>query len=167
MKREFKVGDRVSVEGHLIQRSAWKATLYSRFKAKVIRGPSQHTPSIYVEFDLPHGNSKGPYEVFPSQCRRLKPKPVKKEARRVWTTERSMSDIDKGRMSLFWNHQPALNDEVEFREVLPGDVVVTRETLAKAWDKHVAFGDLNVNEAARSFVFKSLAKALGLPEVKP
>lgn len=80
----------------------------------------------------------------------------KKEARRAWTA--SISDIDKGRMSLFWNHQPALNDEVEFREVLPGEVVVTRETLAKAWEEMV--------DKPMPIQFDFLAKSLGL-EVKP
>lgn len=160
MKRDFKIGDRVRVKGSSV----------GGFGAHNLKGsvvgdcvnPDPEFRDVYVK-----GHGRFTFHVC--QLVRLnppKPKPEKKEARRVWTTERSMSDIDKGRMSLFWNHQPALNDEVEFREVLPGEVVVTRETLAKAWN-----ADGSVNEAVGCYAsnsekFKVFLKALGL-EVKP
>ena len=162
MKRPFEIGDRVRVYGD------WpNVPIHLAFTGEVIeanKGQAAKYPGfIEVKVDGHPGLS---IMVHPKQCRRLrpKPKPEKKEARRVWTTERSMSDIDKGRMSLFWNHQPALNDEVEFREVLPGEVVVTRETLAKAIQEY--WQTPSDEPHTWAVCAREVAKALGLG-VKP
>ena len=164
MKRPFQIGDKVKVLSFPFRRFGEVVQIYDgAYGVLKIRLKRKSMEQLDIEY----------LDAFPQQCRHLKPKPNKactrshphdgpcmgkKEARRVWTTERSMSDIDKGRMSLFWNHQPALNDEVEFREVLPGEVVVTRETLAKAWEEMV--------DKPMPIQFDFLAKSLGL-EVKP
>ena len=99
----------------------------------------------------------------PQQCRRLKPKPkVKKEARTVWVTFRNSAGDECCDDVFMIRTEP---DAIEFREVLPGEVVVTRETLAKAYRD--AWSQIPLNEDTSNETMISLiAKALGL-EGKP
>lgn len=98
--------------------------------------------------------------VHPKQCRKLKPKPepVKKEARRAHLSI-NQSDVLVGAQLLpatraSIGHFYTDNDLVEFREVLKGEAVVTRESLEKAWDY--------LGWRAETIGFEKVCKALGL-----
>lgn len=138
MKREFKIGDRVRV-----YRSPEPV-----FDAEIV---SVHEDGRF--------NVKGEHvftSAYPQQCRRLKPskpKPEKKEARRVWLG----TDVESGKVGVStFSYRMQNPGDKEFREVLENEVVVTRETLAKAFKSIGTFRPTP----------KLIAAALGL-EVKP
>lgn len=146
MKKPFEVGERVRVYGAIGVGSSFCGNI-------VAVGPAGSIVTVQ--------NGTEEFNVCRQQCRRLKPKKKKPvEARRVWVNK----IIQKYK---FYepnvNHERGLglqSDWVEFREVLPGETIVTREKLAAAWNpawKGTAWGEQQL---------VGLAKRLGLPVEK-
>lgn len=135
--REFKPGDRVRVYH-----------LQMAFRSDVKDVSHVGHLQVWNDFDSHH------MWVSPKQCRRLKPKSkVKKEARRVWLG----TDVESGKVGVStFSYRMQNPGDKEFREVLENEVVVTRETLAKAFKSIGTFRPTP----------KLIAAALGL-EVKP
>lgn len=149
--KEFKVGDRVRVYGHKGDGDWMPLT-------GTVEDPSgdQADCGMNLAIKLKDGST---LYAHPKQCRRLKPKPKaeKKEARRVWF----MCDAfcgDVKRATAYLEKQPHSFTR-EFREVLPGEVVVDRGKVAKAWDEFV-------EPTCRTGSFTCFCEALGLPEGK-
>lgn len=105
------------------------------------------------------------YPAHPKQLRRLKPKPPQAEKAREWWIEKSESydgkvyDTDPRTWKAHGRTRLDLIKHV--REVIPGEVSVSREKLAKAWDNSRC-----EILGAKMMDFDLFCKALGLPEVK-
>lgn len=154
---KFEVGDRVRVYGALGAGSS--------FCGKIVAvGPTGKLVTVQS------GTTE--MNVCPQQCRRLKPKPKpkpeKKEARRVWVHPNGIVELDNMTATSIYvtkNDRTKNTSWVPFRECLPNEVVVTRETLAKAYRD--AWSQIPLNEDTSNETMISLiAKALGL-EGKP
>lgn len=140
MKKKFKIGDRVRELG-------------TEDKGTVVTVDDEW---VMVEFDrdLNCCNTKSELLI------RLKPK------KKVKGREIYVGFLENGMTEVFNNYpaKSAVGDFAIMREVLPGEVFVSRESLAKAWDSKVS--GYNVANADKSVRFKDFCKALGLPEEK-
>lgn len=149
--REFKIGDRI-----VFYQTG------TRFKGTVsnIEIPNE----LIIKSDDPGGII---YVVHAKQGRhlRVKPKPERKEARRVWIPPDSLGCLNRSiadGSNVYVRTRTTVHPDIEFREVLLNEVVVTREILAKAWDSEAR--KTGVADTHVSILFPLLCKALGLSE---
>lgn len=161
MKKPFEVGDRVRVYGHVMRKSIWFASFWHGEKATVLDvSNSGLTLKVKVR-----GMKPAVFEVASGQCklRRFKPRPQKEREARIASVNITPLHEVRGCAVSGNGYQNRLgefyvdNDTVTFREVLPGESVITREKLAAAWDSvcHTKHND------PESW-FPDFAKALGL-----
>lgn len=137
-KREFKVGEKVRIYGH---KSADWMPIVGTVTTAERGGITDDGMNLAVDCGV-----RGIFFAHPKQCRRIKPKPEpvpenKPEARRVWLYDGGVRelDTDKSTASTFakkvmaTRYKPENDKYLEFREVLPGEVVVTQKDMADAW----------------------------------
>lgn len=138
LQNKFSVGDRVAV--YEVNRWGREVMRITEF--------SSDGEIVYLS------GSWGNVAVHPKQLRRLKAKakPVRKPPQEIWLRFTDKGIIEGNKHTLY---------SVKFREVLPGEVFVTRESLAKAWDEIESIGS---NAAAYRHMFSVLSEALGLEE---
>lgn len=132
----WKVGDRVAVYN---------------WTRKVGTIAEMCNESVYVRFSIDSGTW-----FHPKQLRRLKPKPPQAErATEFWIYEGSIAGImyEYGPVQILWANSKKLK-VTHVREVLPGSVVVTRESLKKIWP------------AQLEYWFENICEKLSVPEVK-
>lgn len=161
MKQPLKVGDRVCVTGFV-----WSSTMDTQktYFHKRERGKVKMVDGECVVVTLDNANEEIILSV--PQCRRLVKR--KRKAREFW--------LARDKYSLGWkvfdnDPTPYLGTETyctihHVREVLPRSkkpgVRVTREQLAKAWNKILHDRDYGVGFAHWSSLFGEFAKELGL-----
>lgn len=151
MKRPFEIGDRVRVLSFPFRRIGEVVQIYDGSHGVLkIRLKRKSMEQVNVEY----------LDVFPEQCRLLKPpkpKPEKKEARRVWLG----TDVESGKVGVStFSYRMQNPGDKEFREVLPGEIVVTRETLAKAIQEY--WQTPSDEPHTWAVCAREVAKALGL-----
>lgn len=160
MKKErkpFEVGERVRVFSHY---GPWDGVV----KAVNTRGNS---PRGYVDGLLVVENEEGRgWYQHPRQCVRLKRKQKKEEARVEIITDTDFSAIRLGEARtgnkiLCWKlgsyEFPGAARTIHLVELKPGEVIVSKESLAKAWDASYL-----VEPSAKSSAFLTICEALGL-----
>lgn len=179
MKRPFEVGDRVRVYGNppavADEESIAEGT---------VEEVTREDRNISVRYD----RSGKLWHVYPQQCRRLKPKTnkdctrshphdgpcmgAKKEARRVWLYDLANEPESVNSIASAYTvagpapkvcavpQRPINTAYTEFREVLPGEAVVTRETLAKAIQEY--WQTPSDEPHTWAVCAREVAKALGL-----
>jgi hypothetical protein len=131
---------------------------------------------VLVRVDNEDGKTGSMYHAHRRQCRFRKVErpsaPKKREARRIWIYESCFAEVLKlsdfdcltENPQVFTRRTDAIGSSgkepmAEFREVLPGEVTISREELAKAWD---SFCYPTQDKSSDSFAFKNFAKYLGL-----
>lgn len=161
MKKPFEVNDRVRVYGH--RGNEWRPFVGS---ITSVKSGDEDGLSLAV---LKDGKAQ-PFLCHPKQCRRLKPKPrpEKKGARKVWIAETDLKAATGHCVHPNEDTFPAqfslgkiVEDDIEFREVLPGEVVVTRDSFRASWIRFCTENNLSTYDL---LCMENVAKALGLPE---
>lgn len=150
-KPELKPGDKVRV---------FEST--GLFDGTVVDVTAKHRPEILVRYsDGIKGFDKW---VFREQCRRLKPKAKPERERRYWRVLNcSLWSTKGGRRHFATLAAPGKTDLI-MTELKPGEVPVSREALAAAWDGSLKGHEweCGVPDAHSSFVFDAFCKELGL-----
>jgi hypothetical protein len=167
VKKEFKVGDRVRVYGQLlgdVEVSGHKARIVENCETF---GP----PNGWLTITFERGGREYRKHVHPKQCRRLVKKPKKPTQERVKATIQSQGDYYQFLSAVRGEKVLRLSQTFDPRcprhlyylvEVKPGEVVVNRDALAKAWDELVGGMRSSYDKSATSTVFIEFCKSLGL-----
>lgn len=175
MKREpLKAGERCAV-----YRSGVRGT------GKVTHGspgPGNASGGIWVELDKKMLAEDHSHAVFvsPKQCRRLRKKKPVERVEKIWAKvnvqmldKQTHQQLDNRQFNFFFYDSGQFLNEL----ILPlegngplvslrlGEILVSKEALARAWDEEVVPGSGRAfNKSADSETFKDLCKALGLKE---
>lgn len=156
MKRPLEVGDRVRVKRG--GRFPFTGTIshVAPSSGKDLKGNYREAGIFVIEDGCLSNHDESPFH--PRQCVRLKPKPTseKREARWVWVQPACEENA--------WEIQATHSDPddptyIVYREVLPGEVPITKEKLAGAMAGLAKYFE---GEAEMDCFEGDLAKALGL-----
>lgn len=152
MRKPFEVGERVRVYG--ANTSSLKIT-------GEITGFFRRPNYVWVRYN---SSTSKTYHI--KQLRRLKPRakpaPTVEKRREVWITALKMIYLENGQdceVINVWGMKPEkYPDAHHFVELKPGEAIVSREALAKAWKSVFTGAPLD------SVAFIKISKALGLGE---
>lgn len=152
--KKFKEGDRVRMKGYApIQDQTDIGTVHNEKGTveKVLYGGAR----IHVRADTGYLA----LNLFPDLCRHLKPRPkkpdAKKELRKVWVKRVSVVAAKQvGAVAEFIHAEKQPGDYIEFTELPPGSVVISREDIERIFHE----------SGAEMMNCDAVCKELGLPE---